>query len=126
MLKGKRLYFCFTSVALKRLGLSFSLGSLSNSVFKRLTSTGSGHFASLGSDWLKLSGKQKTLSNTNLLASRHLKREKASLPVDVRRLKTALLKGAVSRQSSSFCLIIANYSPSIAMELKVSKEITGK
>ena len=37
------------------------------------------------------------------------------------------LKGAVSRQSSSFCLIyFANYSPSITMELKVSKEITCK
>ena len=37
-----------------------------------------------------------------------------------------MLKGAVSRQSSSFCLILANYSPSIAMELKLSKEITYK
>ena len=36
-----------------------------------------------------------------------------------------LLKGAVSRQSSSFCLL-ANYSPSIVMKLKVSKEITCK
>ena len=34
-------------------------------------------------------------------------------------------KGAVSLQSSSFSLILhANYSPSTAMELKVSKEIT--
>ena len=95
MLKGKRLYFCFTSVAaLKRLGLSFSLGSLSNSVFERRTSTGSGFFASLDSDWFKLTGKQKKLSNTNLLASRHVKREKSSLPVDVRRSKTSTLKVA--------------------------------
>ena len=37
------------------------------------------------------------------------------------------LKGAVSRQSSSFCYNFANYSPSVAMELKVlSKEITCK
>ena len=35
-------------------------------------------------------------------------------------------KGTVSRQSGSFCLIFANNSPSIAMELKVSKEITCK
>ena len=34
----------------------------------------------------------KTLSNTNLVASRHTKREKGSLPVDVRRSKTSLLK----------------------------------
>ena len=36
-----------------------------------------------------------------------------------------LLKGAVSRQSSSFCLILPITRP-IAMELKVSKEITCK
>ena len=40
---------------------------------------------------LKLSGKSP-FSNTSLLASRHIKREKASLPVDVRRSKTSLLK----------------------------------
>ena len=40
--------------------------------------------------------------------------------------QTILLKGAVSRQSSSFCLILPITSPSIAMELKVSNEITGK
>ena len=33
----------------------------------------------------------KKLSNTNLVASRHIKREKGSLPVDVRRSKTLLL-----------------------------------
>ena len=33
-----------------------------------------------------------TLSNTNLVASMHIKREKRSLPVDVRRSKTSLLK----------------------------------
>jgi len=37
-----------------------------------------------------------------------------------------LLKGAVSRQSSSLCLNFANYSLLIAMELKVSKGITCK
>ena len=34
----------------------------------------------------------KKLSNTNLLALRYIKREKASLPVGVRRSKTSLLK----------------------------------
>ena len=36
------------------------------------------------------------------------------------------LKGAVSRHSSSFLLYFANYSPSMAMELKVGKEMTCK
>ena len=34
---------------------------------------------------------KKTLSNTNLVASRHIKSVKGSLPVDVRRSKTSLL-----------------------------------
>ena len=33
-----------------------------------------------------------TLSNTNLVASRYIEREKVSLPVDVRCSKTSLLK----------------------------------
>ena len=32
--------------------------------------------------------KVKKLSNTNFISSRHVKREKASLPVDVRRSRT--------------------------------------
>ena len=36
--------------------------------------------------------REKKLGNTNLLASRHIKREMASLPVDVRRSKTSLLE----------------------------------
>ena len=36
----------------------------------------------------------KTLSNTNYVASRYIKREKGSLPFDVRRAKTSLLKVA--------------------------------
>ena len=48
-------------------------------------------------DWFKLSGqivfiREKKLSNTNLLESRHIKEKKASLPDDVRRSKTSLLK----------------------------------
>ena len=38
----------------------------------------------------------RTLSNTNLVASRHIKREKAPLPVDVRRSKTSLLELPIS------------------------------
>ena len=34
----------------------------------------------------------KTLRNTNLEASRHIQKEKGSLPVDVHRSKTSLLK----------------------------------
>ena len=34
----------------------------------------------------------KSLSNTDLVSSRQLKREKGPLPVDVRRSKTSLLK----------------------------------
>ena len=36
----------------------------------------------------------KTLSNTNYVASRYIKREKGSLPFDVCRSKTSLLKVA--------------------------------
>ena len=38
--------------------------------------------------------KRKELSNTNLLATRHIKKEKDSLPVDVRCSKPSLLKVA--------------------------------
>ena len=73
------------------------VGSLSNSVVERRTSTGSGPFASLGSGLFETLGqilfiREKKLSNTNLLASRHIKREKGSLPVDVRPSKTSLVK----------------------------------
>ena len=36
--------------------------------------------------------RENTLGNTNLVASRHMEREKDSLPADVRRSKTSLLK----------------------------------
>ena len=41
--------------------------------------------------------REKKLNNTNLFASRHIKREKASLPVDVRRSKMSLLKLPIVR-----------------------------
>ena len=38
----------------------------------------------------------KKLRNTNFISSRHVKRENTSLPVDVRRSKTSLLKLPIS------------------------------
>ena len=78
-------------------GTNIKIRSLSNSVFEGRTSTGSGLFSSLGSGLVETLRyivfiREKTLSNTNLLASRHIIRGSASLPVDVRRLKTSLLK----------------------------------
>ena len=69
------------------------IGSLRNSVFERLTSTGGGIFALLGSGLVETLGYivfigEKKLSNTNVLASR----QKALLPVDGRRSKMLLLK----------------------------------
>ena len=74
-----------------------TLGSLSSDVFERRASTGSGVFALFGSDFEQrlekiVSLRVKSLSNTNLVASWHIKREKVSLPVDLRRSKTSLVK----------------------------------
>ena len=74
-----------------------TLGSLSRDVFERRTSTGSGRFELLSRDFEQIFGqivsiRITTLSNTNTVASRHIKRERGSLPVDVRRSKTSLLK----------------------------------
>ena len=61
-------------------------------------STGSGLFALLSRDfekffWQIVSIRIKTLvDNTNMVASRLIKREKGSLPVDMRRSKTSLLE----------------------------------
>ena len=82
-----------TSHVVRVSGLSGEKGkleSLSNSIVERRTSTGSGLFASLGSGLVQTLGqivfiREKKLSNTNLLESRHIKEKKASLPVDVRR-----------------------------------------
>ena len=70
--------------------------SLTSDDFGRLTSTGNGLFAPLSRDFEKSCGqivsiRVKTLSHTNLEASRHIKREKPSLPVGIRRPKTLLL-----------------------------------
>ena len=42
--------------------------------------------------------REKIRKNTNLLTSRHIKREKDSLPVDVCLPKTSLLKGRTIRK----------------------------
>ena len=69
--------------------------SLSKDVFERRTSTGSGPFPLMGSGLASIFGqivstRIKTLSNTNLVASSHIIKEKASLPVDVRRSEKPL------------------------------------
>ena len=73
------------------------IGSLSNDVFERRTSTGSCPFSFLRDGFAQIfsqivSIRVKKLSNTNYIASRHITREKSSFPVDVRCSKTSLLK----------------------------------
>ena len=73
------------------------LGSLSNNVLERRTSTGSGLFSFFDSGFAQIFSQiasitVKKLRNTNFISSRHVKRENTSLPVDVRRSKTSLLK----------------------------------
>ena len=77
------------------------LMNLSKDVFERRASTGSGLFSFLDSGFAHLLGQLvsiivKTLRNTNLGASRCFKMKKTSLPVDVRRSKTPLLKLPIS------------------------------
>ena len=74
-----------------------TLGSLSNNVFERRTSTGSGLFSFFDGGFAQIFSQiasitVKKLRNTNFISSRHVKRENTSLPVDVRRSKTSLLK----------------------------------
>ena len=72
-------------------------GSLSSDVFERRTSTGNGRFALLSRDFEQIFGqivslRIKTLDNINTVASLLINRGKGSLPLDVRRSKTSLLK----------------------------------
>ena len=65
--------------------------------FELGTSTRSGHFSLLGSNfsqifWQFVSVRVKILSNTNLVASRNINKQKASLPVDVLRPEMSLLQ----------------------------------
>ena len=78
-------------------GVSSRIGSLSNNVFERRTSTGSGLFWFFDGGFAQIFSQiasitVKKLRNTNFISSRHVKRENTSLPVDVRRSKTPLLK----------------------------------
>ena len=71
-------------------------GSLSKDIFQRGKSTGSGSFSFMGSGFAQIFGqivsmRVKTLRKTNLVASSHIIKEEASLPVDVRRSKTSSL-----------------------------------
>ena len=73
------------------------IGSLSNNVFERRTSTGSGLFSFFDGGFAQIFSQiasitVKKLRNTNFISSRHVKRENTSLPVDVRGSKTSLLK----------------------------------
>ena len=74
-----------------------TIGSLSNNVFERRTSTGSGLFSFFDGGFAQILSQiasitVKKVRNTNFISSRHVKRENTSLPVDVRRSKTSLLK----------------------------------
>ena len=73
--------------------LKIEIWSLRSDVFERRTSTGSGFFVLLRHDFGQIfSIRVKALSNTNLLASRHIIIEKGPLPVDARLSKTSLFK----------------------------------
>ena len=70
---------------------------ISIDVCERRKSNGSGLFEILSHDFEQIFGqivsvRVKSLSNTDLVSSRHIKREKGSLQVYVRRSKTTLLK----------------------------------
>ena len=66
----------------------YNKGTLSSGVFERRSSTGSVLFVPFGRDLQQIVGqiaykrRVKTLSSRNLVASRHVKREKSSHPVE--------------------------------------------
>ena len=95
--RQKRKQIISLSQESKRVVNLMIVGSLSKDVVERRMSTRSGLFALLGRDFEQrlrqiISMSVKTLSNTNLVSSRHIKREKGSLPVDFPPSKTSLLK----------------------------------
>ena len=74
-----------------------NIGSLTKTIFKRHVSTGSARFAFLDIVFAQICGKivfirVKKLRNSNLVALRHIKREKTSFHVDEPHSKTSLLK----------------------------------
>ena len=72
------------------------IGSLSNNVFERRTSTGSGLFSFFDGGFAQIFSQIASITvkklNEYKFYSRHVKKENTSLPVDVRRSKTSLLK----------------------------------
>ena len=91
------------------------LGSLSNNVFERRTSTGSGLFWFFDGGFAQIFSQiasitVKKLRNTNFISSRHVKRENTSLPVDVRRSKTPLLKLHINTRDTTFALNLSSGS----------------
>ena len=77
-------------------GLKTIKGSLSKGNFKGRRSAGSRLLVFLGTSFVQILRqivkiREKIISNTNLLASRHIQRENASLLADVRRSKAPLL-----------------------------------
>ena len=95
-----------------------TVGSLSSDVFERRTSTGNGLFAHLSRDFEQIFGqivslRIKTLGNINTVASRLTRRENGSLPVDVRRSKTSLLKlPSNTPQTQRFnCRLLERFAP---------------
>ena len=89
------------------------IGSLSNNGFERRTSTGSGLFSFFAGGFAQIFSQiasitVKKLRNTNFISSRHVKRENTSLPVDVRRSKTSLLK--LPNHSSNSRTNLINFS----------------
>ena len=107
--KNSSMYISMTShwVSLRNSGLGQLENGLSNDVFQRCTSTGSGLFFSFSDDGFAqffsqiVSVRVKKLSNTNFISSRLVNREKASLPVDVRRSKKPLLSLRYENWNSS-------------------------
>ena len=75
------------------------------------TTAGSGLFALFSLEFKQTFGKidsrrVKKLSNTNLVVSKHVKGEKGSLQVDVRRSKTSLLSD--TRTALEFSGVVSN------------------
>ena len=96
---GELILSCSVTYPVRTLPLI--LGSLSKDVFERRTSTGSGLFSFLNGGFAQIFSQitsltVKKLRNTNFISSRHVKRENALLPVDVRRSKTPLLKLSIT------------------------------
>ena len=92
-----------------RAGANSARYGLSNNVFERRTWTGTGLFWFFDGGFAQIFSQiasitVKKLRNTNFISSRHVKRENTSLPVDVRRSKTPLLKLPIVWTQPHLCL----------------------